>query len=145
MIMLGVAAAGAHQSSNNDEADIDARLTKMLGGVGEEKEPLLQDGQTAQGLMKLRMAATPQFSILKARALGGNNLTMSSSRINSRFDRKGHLIDETTVKNYEVTFADNIKEVEKLADVIVVESYKEHNYDNTHEPAYPLCPCCSII
>ena len=72
-------------------------------------------------------------------------MTMSSSRINSRFDRKGQLIDETTVKNYEVTFADNIKEVEKLADVIVVESYKEHNYDNTHEPAYPLCPCCSII
>ena len=59
-------------------------------------------------------------------------MTMSSSRVNSRFDRKGQLIDESTVKNYEVTFADNIKEVEKLADVIVVESYKEHNYDNTH-------------
>ena len=87
----------------------------------------------------------PHFSIMKARTVTGNNLTMQSSRINSRFDRKGHLIDETTVKNYEVTFADNIKEVEKLADVIVVESYKEHNYDNTHQPSFPLCPCCSII
>ena len=75
----------------------------------------------------------------------GNNLTMSSSRMASRFDRKGLLLVETTVKNYEVTFADNIKEVEKLADVIVVESYKEHNYDNTHEPSYPLCPCCTIV
>lgn len=129
--MLGKA-TDDHHNNENDEADIEARLTKMLGGVGEENQPLLKDGDTAQALMKLRMTAAPQFSILKARAMGGNNLTMSSSRINSRFDRKGQLIDESTVKNYEVTFADNIKEVEKLADVIVVESYKEHNYDNTH-------------
>lgn len=129
--MLGKA-TDDHHNNENDEADIEARLTKMLGGVGEENQPLLKDGEGAQTLMKLRMNAAPQFSILKARAMGGNNLTMSSSRINSRFDRKGQLIDESTVKNYEVTFADNIKEVEKLADVIVVESYKEHNYDNTH-------------
>lgn len=44
MIMLGAAAAGGHQSTNNDEADIDARLTKMLEGVGGEQEPLLKDG-----------------------------------------------------------------------------------------------------
>lgn len=144
MIKLG-AATDDHLNNENDEADIEARLTKMLGGVGEENQPLLKDGETTQTLMQLRMTAAPQFSILKARPLGGTNLTMTSSRMNSRFDRKGHLIDESTVKNYEVTFADNVKEVEKLADVIVVESYKEHNYDNTHQPAYPICPCCSII
>ena len=79
-------------------------------------------------------SALPKFSIMKARLLTGNSL-MNNSRVNlSRFDRKGALIDESTVKNYGVTFADNVKEVEKLAEVKVVESYKEHNYDNTHEP-----------
>ena len=72
-------------------------------------------------------------------------MSMQNSRLNTRFDRRGNLIDESTVKNYGVAFADDVKEVEKLADVIVVESYKEHNFDNTHEPSYPLCPCCNII
>lgn len=68
------------------------------------------------------------------------------TRINgSRLDRKGHIIDDTT-KEHKITFADDVKEVKiALADVIVVESYKEHNYDNTHEPSYPMCPCCAIM
>ena len=47
-----------------------------------------------------------------------------------RIDRKGNAIDEKT-KSYKITFLDEIKEEENLAKVIVVESYKEHNYDNT--------------
>jgi hypothetical protein len=35
MIRLGAAADDRH-NNDNDEADIEARLTKMLGGVGEE-------------------------------------------------------------------------------------------------------------
>ena len=35
MIMLGKA-TDDHHNNENDEADIEARLTKMLGGVGEE-------------------------------------------------------------------------------------------------------------
>jgi len=53
--------------------------------------------------------AQPQYSIMKARSNNGNNMTMQSSRsMINRFDRKGRLIDESSVKNYEVTFADNI-------------------------------------
>jgi hypothetical protein len=58
MIMLGVA-AGGDQKYQNDEEDIDARLTKMLGGVGNEQEPLLKDGETAKNLMNQRMIAAP--------------------------------------------------------------------------------------
>jgi hypothetical protein len=55
------------------------------------------------------------------------------------------VIDETT-KEHQITFADDVKEVKvNLADVIVVESYKEHNYDNTHEASYPICPCCALM
>jgi hypothetical protein len=46
MIMLGKA-TDDHHNNENDEADIEARLTKMLGGVGEENHPLLKDGDTA--------------------------------------------------------------------------------------------------
>ena len=56
--MLGVA-AGGDQKYQNDEEDIDARLTKMLGGVGNEQEPLLKDGETAKNLMNQRMIAAP--------------------------------------------------------------------------------------
>ncbi len=120
------------KKDENDEEEIEARLTKMLGGG--DNQPLLSDGAATNLLMKHRMAQ-PQYSIMKARSNTGNNITMQSSRsMINRFDRKGRLIDESSVKNYEVTFADNIQEVKKLTDVIVVESYKEHNYDNTHEP-----------
>jgi hypothetical protein len=62
LIMLGVA-AGGDQKYQNDEEDIDARLTKMLGGVGNEKEPLLKDGETAKNLMNQRMIGSIVFNL----------------------------------------------------------------------------------
>lgn len=47
---------------------------------------------------------------------------------------------------FAITFADEVKEAElPMADVVIVESYKEHNYDNTHKPSYPVCPCCAVF
>lgn len=130
--MIGRPDIKKDENDEENEEEIEERLTKMLGGG--DNQPLLSDGADTNILMKHRMAQ-PQYSIMKARSNTANNMTMQSSRsMISRFDRKGRLIDESTVKNYEVTFADNIQEVKKLTDVIVVESYKEHNYDNTHEP-----------
>lgn len=82
MMLMGDSGQKKHKNENDEEEeDIDARLTRMLGvdngskGGGSEKEPLLQDGEAAHNLMKHRMAA-PQFSIMKARSLAANNMTM---------------------------------------------------------------------
>lgn len=40
MIMLG-GVSGDHQKNDIDEEDIEVKLTRMLGGVGGEQEPLL--------------------------------------------------------------------------------------------------------
>jgi hypothetical protein len=96
-----------------------------------DREALLKFNEDTMALVKHRTAG-PKFSIMKERSLTTNSKFMNSRMNHSRFDRKGHLIDESMVKVYGVTFADNVKEVEKLAEVKVVESYKEHNYDNTH-------------
>lgn len=57
-----------------------------------------------------------------------------SSTARSRFDRRGQIINESR-KTHGITFADDLHDTQtKLVDVQVVESYKEHNYDNTHKP-----------
>lgn len=50
-----------------------------------------------------------------------------------RIDRQGTVISRQTTKNYKVSFADNIaNDKDKIADVILVESYKRYNLENTH-------------
>jgi ribosomal protein L1 len=45
----------------------------------------------------------------------------------------GNVSSTPKKKVFAITFADDIKEAEvAMADVVIVESYKEHNYDNTH-------------
>ena len=115
--------------------------------LGEAPQPQLTPEQEKEPKHRI---VTPKFSVLKARTLSPSatymNMSQSLSRINgSRQDRKGHVIDETT-REHQITFADDVKEVKvNLADVKVVESYKEHNYDNTHEASYPICPCCALM
>ena len=109
-----------------DNIDNDMLNKSIMQSTLLKPQPSLAHRTAEPDLNKMRY---PKLSILKART--GN--TPSKSQF-SRFDRRGHAIDEST-RNYGVTFADDIKETEaKLADVVVVESWKEHNYDNTHKP-----------
>ena len=61
-------------------------------------------------------------------------------RMSERTDRNGTVINKER-REHKVSFVDNVMH-EKLADVIVVESYKKHNMENTHgsQPG-----CCFIF
>jgi len=81
------------QLNKEDEAEVEAKLKKMLGDEDpHDREPLLKYNEDAMALVKHRTAG-PNFSIMKARALTTNSMLMNSRMNQSRFDRKGHLID----------------------------------------------------
>ena len=61
---------------------------------------------------------------------GGLRFGGMRKQADSRFDQKGNIIAKKA-KNHHISFLDEISKQEKpIADVIIVESYKEYNLEN---------------